>query len=148
MHPAYCIALTGLATAKFVRDGSPKKDRVAYLTALLSMYENCDPRHVDELVTGDETWLYYSEPLRKAMEKKKAWVPKGWDTPQIVRRCSFEKNVCYTIFFFTQMALCYRNHARQERASWGNAAETVLLETNKIQKTSPNPRHVWNQTSS
>ena len=29
----------------------------AYLTALLKMkmYENCDPRHPDELVTGDET---------------------------------------------------------------------------------------------
>ena len=54
----------------------------------------------------------------------------------------------FTQYCLTQWALRYRNHARQERASWGNAAETVLLETNKIQKTSPNPRHVWNQTSS
>ena len=100
MHPAYCIALTGLATAKFVRDGSPKKDRVAYLTALLSMYENCDPRHVDELVTGDETWLYYSEPLRKAMEKKSMGTKRLGHTPNRKAMQLREECMLYNIFFY------------------------------------------------
>ena len=29
-----------------------KRDRVAYSSALLTMYKNCDPRHLDELVTS------------------------------------------------------------------------------------------------
>ena len=67
----------------------PKRDRVAYSTMILKMYKNCNPRHLDELVTSDETWLYYFEPLslRKAMNKP--WVPKGGDMPQIVRRQYF-----------------------------------------------------------
>ena len=41
-----------------------KRDKLAYPTALLKMCDNCDPRYLDELVTGGETWLYYFEALR------------------------------------------------------------------------------------
>ena len=57
-----------------------KRDKVAYSSALLQMYENCDPRRFDDLLTGDDTWLCYFEPLRKAVNK--AWVPKGGDASQ------------------------------------------------------------------
>ena len=72
-----------------------KRDRVAYSTALLKMYENCDPRHLDELITGDETWLHYFEPFRKAMNKP--WASKGADVSQIASQCR-SKKILYTIF--------------------------------------------------
>ena len=53
------------------------------------MYENYDRRHLDELETGNKTWIHYFEPLKKA--ENKAWVPKGWDAPQITRRCRSQK---------------------------------------------------------
>ena len=71
-------------------------DRVVYSAALFKLYENCDLRRLDELVIGDETWLCYFEPLRKAV--KKDWVPKGGDVPQSARRCRPEKKVLYTTF--------------------------------------------------
>ena len=79
-----------------------KRHRVAYSTALLKMNENFDPRHFDELVTGDETLLYYSEPLRKAMNK--AWVLKDGYVPQTARRCCSKKKVLLHNIFFTQRA--------------------------------------------
>ena len=66
---------------------------------LLKLCENCDPKHLDELVTGDETWLYYSEPLTKAMNK--AWLPKGGVVPLIAKRNRSEK-VLYAIVFDSQ----------------------------------------------
>ena len=36
-----------------------KRDKVAYSSALLQMYENCDPRRLDDLLIGDDTWLWY-----------------------------------------------------------------------------------------
>ena len=95
------------------------------------MYENSDPRCLDELVTGDETWLYYFGPLRKAMNK--AWVPKGVDA-QLICNAS-EKKVLYTTFFLLK-GHWYRSHSRQERASWGSTTETVFFRnwTNTTQK--------------
>ena len=97
--------VTGSTTATCARDGFPnifspqqKRDRVEYSTEFLKMYENCDPRCLNELVTGDETWLYFLEPLRKAINK--AWVQKDGDVPQIGRQCCFEMKVLYTVFFY------------------------------------------------
>ena len=135
-----------------------KRDRVAY-SAVLKMYENCNPRHLDELVTSDETWIYHFEPSRKAMNK--AWVPKGGDEPQKqwtkhenrkVGTCPksqvhSEKKVLYTIFFLTQRALCCRNRARQE-GDYGGVLQCSFRTEQILQKSSPNFRQVWNQTSS
>ncbi|KAI6647420.1 Transposase [Oopsacas minuta] len=38
---------------------------------LLETYENCDSRRLTEIITGDETWVYYSTPYSKY--KKRSW---------------------------------------------------------------------------
>ena len=80
-----------------------KRERVTCSAALLQMYDICDPRRHGELVTGDETWPYYFELVKKAMNG--AWVLKVGHAPQIARRCRSEKKVLYTIFFHSKGVL-------------------------------------------
>ena len=47
------------------------RDTVAYLIALLKICENCNPRRLDELVTGDVTWLCYFWTFEKSNERSK-----------------------------------------------------------------------------
>ena len=56
-----------------------KRDRVAYSKSLLQSDDNCDPRRLHEVVTGDETWVHHYEPERTAQSR--AWVPKGGNPP-------------------------------------------------------------------
>lgn len=71
-----------------------ERDKLQYSKALLTIYRNCDPKWLDEIVTGDETWVHMYKPSRRP--QKKAWVPKGEYPPQIASRCC---KVLNTIFF-------------------------------------------------
>ena len=42
---------------------------------LLFEFKDSDPRRLAEIITGDETWMLYDEPLSK--ERNKVWVVKG-----------------------------------------------------------------------
>ena len=57
----------------------------------------CDPRRLEEIVTGDETWIYYFQPDSKA--KKKVWVSSEGDRPVIACRCKTSNHMLYAIFF-------------------------------------------------
>ena len=46
-----------------------KKDRVEKAPVLLSRFKNRDSRRLREVVTGDETWLYFFEPDNKLNNK-------------------------------------------------------------------------------
>ncbi|KAI6654405.1 Transposase [Oopsacas minuta] len=46
--------------------------RLIFSKKLLGTYENCDSRRLTEIITGDETWVYYSTPYSKY--KKRSWV--------------------------------------------------------------------------
>ena len=52
-----------------------KTKRVQCAQKLLSDFDRTDSRSLFEIVTGDETWVCYSEPLSK--EANKVWVAKG-----------------------------------------------------------------------
>ena len=36
-----------------------KKSRVRLASQVIEKYDKCDPRHLEEIVTGDETWIYH-----------------------------------------------------------------------------------------
>ncbi|KAI6659985.1 Transposase [Oopsacas minuta] len=64
---------------------------------LLGTYENCDSRRLTEIITGDETWVYYSTPYSKY--KKRSWV-RGNEQPAKNPRPDFRKpKIMYPIFF-------------------------------------------------
>ena len=40
-----------------------KQSRVRHALQVIEKYDKCDPRHLEEIVTGDETWIYHFQPI-------------------------------------------------------------------------------------
>ena len=60
-------------------------------------YDKCDPRRLEEIVSGDETWIYHFQPDSKA--KNKVWVSSEGDRPVIACHCKTSNGMLYVIFF-------------------------------------------------
>ena len=74
-----------------------KQSRVRLAWQVIEKYDKCDPCHLEEIVTGDETWIYYFQPDSKA--KNKVWVSSEGDRPVIACRCKTSNRMLYGIFF-------------------------------------------------
>ena len=74
-----------------------KQSQVRRASQVIEKYDKCDPRHLEEIVTGDETWIYHFQPDSKA--KNKVWVSSDGDRPVIARRCKTSNRMLYAIFF-------------------------------------------------
>ena len=74
-----------------------KQSRVRLASQVIEKYDKCDPRRFEEIVTGDETWIYHFQPDSKA--KNKVWVSSEGDRPVIARRCKTSNCMLYAIFF-------------------------------------------------
>ena len=74
-----------------------KQSRVRLASQVIEKYDKCDPRLLEEIVTGDETWIYHFQPDSKA--KNKVWVSSEDDRPVIARRCKTSNRMLYAIFF-------------------------------------------------
>ena len=60
-------------------------------------YDKCDPRRLEEIVTGDETWIYHFQPDSKA--KNKVWVSSEGDRLVIACRWKTSNRMLNAIFF-------------------------------------------------
>ena len=74
-----------------------KQSRVRLASQVIEKYDKCDPRRLEEIVTGDETWIYHFQPDSKA--KNKVWVSSEGDRPVIAGRCKTSNRILYAIFF-------------------------------------------------
>ena len=74
-----------------------KQNRVRLASQVIEKYDKCDPRRLEEIVTGDETWIYHFQPDSKA--KNKVWVSSEGDRPVIARRCKTSNHMMYATFF-------------------------------------------------
>ena len=74
-----------------------KQSRVILASQVIEKYDRFDPRRLEEIVTGDETWIYPFQPNSKA--KNKVWVSSEGDRPVIARCCKTSNRMLYTIFF-------------------------------------------------
>ena len=72
-----------------------KNNRIRCGSNLQAQYEHADPRRICEIITGDESWIRYDEPLSK--EKNKVWVLKGDGAPLIPRLDFRDQKVLYSI---------------------------------------------------
>ena len=52
---------------------------------------------MEDIVTGDETWIYHFQPDSKA--KNEVWVSSEGDRPVIAGRCKTSNCMLYAIFF-------------------------------------------------
>ena len=64
---------------------------------LLQMFPKYDKKQFANVVTGDETWVHYFEPVRKVSNK--IWATKHSKRPIIAKRSLSTKTVLYAIFF-------------------------------------------------
>ena len=74
-----------------------KQSRVRLASQVIEKYDKCDPRRFEEIVTGDETWIYHFQPDSKA--KNKLWVSSEGDRTVIASRCKTSYRMLYAIFF-------------------------------------------------
>ena len=82
-----------------------KQSRVRLASQVIEKYDKCDPRRLEEMVTGDETWIYHFQPDSKA--KNKVWVSSEGDRPVIARRCKTSNRMLYAIFFDSKGPVLY-----------------------------------------
>ena len=62
-----------------------KQGQVRLASQVIEKYDKCDPRRLEEIVTGDETWIYHFQPDSKA--KNQVWISSEGDRPVIARCC-------------------------------------------------------------
>ena len=74
-----------------------KQRQLRLESQVIEKYDKCDPHRLEEIVTGDETWIYHFQPNSKA--KNKVWVSSEGDRPVITRRCRTSNRMLYAIFF-------------------------------------------------
>ena len=74
-----------------------KRQRVKVAKKLLQMFPKYDQKLFANVVTGDETWVHYFEPVRKVSNK--IWATKHSKSPIIAKRSLSTKKVLYAIFF-------------------------------------------------
>ena len=74
-----------------------KQSWVRLASQVIEKYDKCDPHRLEEIVTGDETWIYHFQPDSKA--KNKVLVSSEGDRPVIVYRCKTSNRTLYAIFF-------------------------------------------------
>ena len=74
-----------------------KRQRVKVAKKLLQMFPKYDKKQFANVVTGDETWVHYFEPVRKVSNK--IWATKHSKRPIIAKRSLNTKKVLYAIFF-------------------------------------------------
>ena len=74
-----------------------KQSQVRLASQVIEKYDKCDPRRLEEIVTGDETWIYHFQPDFKF--KSKVWVSSEGDRLVIARRCKTSNSMLYAIFF-------------------------------------------------
>ena len=70
-------------------------DRLA--SQVIEKYDKCDPHRLEEIVTGNESFIYHFQPNSKA--KNKVWVSSEGDRRVIARRCKTSNRMLYVIFF-------------------------------------------------
>ena len=74
-----------------------KRQRVKEAKKLLQMFPKYDKKQFANVVTDDETWVHYFEPVRKVSNK--IWATKHSKRPIIAKRSLSAKKVLYAIFF-------------------------------------------------
>ena len=74
-----------------------KRQRVKVAKKLLQMFPKYDKKQFANVVTGDETWVHYLEPVRKVSNK--IWATKHNKRPITAKRSLSTKKVLYAIFF-------------------------------------------------
>ena len=73
-----------------------KRSRVLNAKKLLKMFRKYSKKYFNNLVTSDETWVYYFEPKSKCFNR--VWATKNAVRPSIVKRLCTVKTELHGFF--------------------------------------------------
>ena len=99
--------------------------RVAYLKSLLQLCDNCDPRCLHAVVTGDETWLHCYK-LRRKTQDKVVVAQRQKPASNSEKKLISEEGAVNDILRLKQNCAA-KYHVKRERASLGNTTESLCL---------------------
>ena len=88
-----------------------KKTRVTMAKKLLKMNPKYSKKAFDNIVTGDETWVYHFEPKR--MVAHRIWATKNARRPGIAKQMRTVKKVLYAIFFSLIRVQLFISHCQK-----------------------------------
>ena len=91
---------------------------------LLQMFPKYDKKQFANVVTGDETWVHYFEPVRKVSNK--IWATKHSKLPIIAKRSLSTKKVLYAIFFSGE-GVAIKVPAKKGKSITGKYYKDVVL---------------------
>ena len=100
-----------------------KKARVTMTKKNLKMYPKYSKKAFDNIVTGDETWVYYFEPKRKVANR--IWATKNARHLSIAKRIRTVKKVLYAIFSLIRVQL-FKSRCRQAELSQAPSIKTLF----------------------
>ena len=113
-----------------------KRQRVKVAKKLLQMFPKYDKKQFGNVVTSDETWVHYFEPVRKVSNK--IWATKHSKRPIIAKRSLSTKKVLCAIFFSGE-GVAIRVPVKKGKSITGKYYKDVVLKKLKkyYQKRSP-----------
>ena len=106
------------------------RKRVKVAKKLLQMFPKYDEKQFANVVTGDETWVHYFEPVRKVSNK--IWATKHSKRPIIAKHSLSAKKVLYAIFFSGEGVAIKVPVKRDKRVSGKYYKNIVLKKLKKI----------------
>ena len=112
-----------------------KRQRVKVVKKLLQMFPKKDKKQFANVVTGEETWVHYFEPVR--MVSNKIWATKHSKRPIIAKRSLSAKKVLYAIFFSDE-GVAIKVRVKKGKSITGNYYKDVVLK--KLKKYYEKPR--------
>ena len=84
----------------------------------------CDPGHLEEIVKGDETWIYHFQPDSKA--KNKVWVSSEGNRP-VIARCCKHQILCCMRYSLIRKVQSFKFQTRKVVLSLESFTEKVFL---------------------
>ena len=113
-----------------------KRQRVKVAKKLLQMFPKYDKKQFANVVTGDETWVHYFEPVRKASNK--IWATKHSKRQIIAKRSLSTKKVLYAIFFSAE-GVAIKVPVKKGKSITGKYYKDVVLKKLKkvVSETTP-----------
>ena len=103
-----------------------EQSRVRLASQVIEKYDKCDLRRLEEIVTGDETWIYHFQPDSKA--KNKVWVLSEGDRLVIAGRCKTSNRILYAIFFYLKGPVLHIPVSKGSSVSGKFYRESVLTQ--------------------
>ena len=106
-------------------NGWAKEDACNNGPKLLKMYPKYSKKAFDNIVTGDETWVYYFEPKRKVANR--IWATKNARRTSIAKRIRTVKKVLHAIFSLIRVQL-FKSRCQKAERSQASSIKTLFWE--------------------